>query len=147
MTEINICHCGAQSGYPHSPDCPYPLYRGSEAAVEAWQDARTAKREALGLNTLLPKHSVSQNPPMTREQFEALVDRVGADRVQIYWPMGGNPIVQDFSDPETFADPIEPATVQAMVAAGVIRQSPRSSSVITRYLHHLVFEDDRLVSK
>ena len=34
---MNICGCGASAGYPHKPECPRPLYRGSDADWIAWQ--------------------------------------------------------------------------------------------------------------
>ena len=34
---MNICGCGASAGYPHKPECPRPLYRGSEADWNTWE--------------------------------------------------------------------------------------------------------------
>jgi hypothetical protein len=43
---MNICLCGTQAGYPHKPECPYPLYRGTDAMYEAWDKARDARVNA-----------------------------------------------------------------------------------------------------
>lgn len=39
---MNVCYCGTQAGYPHWPDCPYPLFHATPAQERDW----TAKREA-----------------------------------------------------------------------------------------------------
>lgn len=39
---LNVCYCGKQAGYPHAPDCPYPLFRGSDEEVERWENTRQA---------------------------------------------------------------------------------------------------------
>lgn len=39
---MNICMCGTQAGYPHTQDCPRPLYRGSEADQEQWERERAS---------------------------------------------------------------------------------------------------------
>lgn len=44
---MNICYCGAQASYPHAADCPYPLFRGSDAEGERWDRARDTLREEL----------------------------------------------------------------------------------------------------
>ena len=36
---MNICMCGVQAGYPHAPNCPYPLYHGTETQYAAWRRA------------------------------------------------------------------------------------------------------------
>ena len=41
---MNICMCGTQASYPHAPDCPYPLFRGSQADQKAWESARQQLR-------------------------------------------------------------------------------------------------------
>lgn len=46
---MNLCLCGAQDGYPHYPDCPYPLFRATEAQEETWvncYEAIKAKQQA-----------------------------------------------------------------------------------------------------
>lgn len=43
---FNICMCGAQAGYQHAHDCPYPLFRGTAAQEEAWDKAREALADA-----------------------------------------------------------------------------------------------------
>jgi len=37
MSAFQICLCGAQPGYLHSPYCPRPLYQCSDAEAEQWQ--------------------------------------------------------------------------------------------------------------
>ena len=37
---MQICLCDAMPGYPHTADCPYPLYRGSRRMVEDWYRER-----------------------------------------------------------------------------------------------------------
>ena len=44
---MNICVCGAQPGYWHTEDCPYPLYRGTQKQIDAWQAAREVRRLKL----------------------------------------------------------------------------------------------------
>ena len=45
---FQICHCGAMSGYPHRPECPFPLYgEPSPERLARWMDDRQALREAL----------------------------------------------------------------------------------------------------
>ena len=39
---LNLCYCGTQDGYPHTPDCPRPLYRASTRMAEDWQRERDA---------------------------------------------------------------------------------------------------------
>lgn len=39
---MSICLCGAEAGYPHAPDCPYPLFRGSGQQENEWSAARQA---------------------------------------------------------------------------------------------------------
>ncbi len=42
-----ICHCGAQAGYLHARDCPYPLYTESALALESWQAGRDRIRATI----------------------------------------------------------------------------------------------------
>jgi len=37
---MNICQCGAQAGYPHAEDCPWPFYGRSTEQVNQWLKAR-----------------------------------------------------------------------------------------------------------
>jgi hypothetical protein len=30
--------CGAQNGYPHAPECPYPYYGNDDAKQTHWQE-------------------------------------------------------------------------------------------------------------
>jgi len=36
-----ICCCGAEVGYRHRTDCPYPLYRCTEKQYEQWIKAKS----------------------------------------------------------------------------------------------------------
>lgn len=42
---MNICMCGAQDGYPHAEDCPYPMYKGGALKESQWLDARRELRK------------------------------------------------------------------------------------------------------
>lgn len=44
---MNICYCGSQAGYPHAPDCPYPLYHTSEKKELEWLAAREELRRQM----------------------------------------------------------------------------------------------------
>ena len=33
---MGICFCGSLAGYPHRADCPYPLFRASDAPANPW---------------------------------------------------------------------------------------------------------------
>ena len=44
---MQVCLCGAQPGYPHAHDCPYPFYRGSDTQQDIWYSAREVARERL----------------------------------------------------------------------------------------------------
>lgn len=37
---LNLCYCGTQDGYPHTPDCPRPLFRASDQQAARWQEER-----------------------------------------------------------------------------------------------------------
>jgi len=41
---MNICLCGAEAGYPHDKDCPYPLYKATHEQYQVWIQARKARR-------------------------------------------------------------------------------------------------------
>jgi len=46
---MNICLCGAEAGYPHDQDCPYPLYKtthekATREQYQVWNQARKARR-------------------------------------------------------------------------------------------------------
>lgn len=46
---LNICYCGAQAGYAHDDDCPYPLFRAGDSEASRWERANgllKAAREA-----------------------------------------------------------------------------------------------------
>ncbi len=142
----SICQCGAQASYPHAADCPYPYFGENEEKIEAWLAARremnappAISQGEEGLDTILPKLSVSNNKPMTMPEVIALVERVGATYVQIYWAYGDQPMVQDFSDPLKWADPLEPVTLKFLVDGGIFVESPRSSKFVKRYLHFSLF--------
>ena len=47
---MNLCGCGASAGYPHKPECPRPLYRGSEADWNAWEIELGIKMQELARN-------------------------------------------------------------------------------------------------
>lgn len=36
------CMCGAQAGYPHERDCPYPLFVCGHAGAAKWEQDRAA---------------------------------------------------------------------------------------------------------
>ncbi|MBU1749659.1 MAG: hypothetical protein KKA73_18400 [Chloroflexi bacterium] len=36
---FNLCMCGAAAGYPHDPNCPYPLFSGTRDQYLDWQTA------------------------------------------------------------------------------------------------------------
>ena len=36
----NICLCGSEAGYAHKDYCPYPLFCGTDAEMQAWADAK-----------------------------------------------------------------------------------------------------------
>lgn len=44
---LNICQCGAQAGYPHKPDCPWPYFGAAPTICERWKRDRAALREQL----------------------------------------------------------------------------------------------------
>lgn len=44
MTDQQFCMCGAQPGYPHDPDCPYPYFGHSESEQYRWMKAKEAKQ-------------------------------------------------------------------------------------------------------
>lgn len=42
---INICACGAQAGYPHRKDCPYPYFGNDPDKLKKWiADQKSKKR-------------------------------------------------------------------------------------------------------
>lgn len=43
---IKICMCGASENDEHRFYCPYPIYAGTLADVDAWEAARLAKISA-----------------------------------------------------------------------------------------------------
>lgn len=49
---MNICLCGAQAGYFHKLDCPWPCYRGTDAVMGAWLVARGARQLRLAREAL-----------------------------------------------------------------------------------------------
>lgn len=49
---MNICLCGAQAGYFHKPDCPWPCYRGTDSVMGAWLVAREVRRQRLAREAL-----------------------------------------------------------------------------------------------
>ena len=49
---MNICWCGAMAGYLHSADCPYPLFRGSDAEIDKWLDARAQRSDPHAVRML-----------------------------------------------------------------------------------------------
>lgn len=57
----NICCCGAEAGYPHASDCPYPLYRGTEAQYDRWLAARFARREGIEVGERDGEHWAEHN--------------------------------------------------------------------------------------
>lgn len=46
MNSQSFCMCGAQPGYRHSADCPFPYYGQDKGEMDRWQDAAEAKHEA-----------------------------------------------------------------------------------------------------
>ncbi len=40
----NICMCGAQAGYMHASDCPFPLFVNDPERAAAWLEAREELR-------------------------------------------------------------------------------------------------------
>ena len=51
---FQICLCGAQPGYPHNWDCPYPLYAGkTQARVIDWE----TKRNQIRIEELEPENA------------------------------------------------------------------------------------------
>ena len=44
---MNICYCGAQAGYQHKDDCPFPLFRASSEVEEKWYRDQARLREGL----------------------------------------------------------------------------------------------------
>ena len=38
-----FCLCGAQPGYLHAADCPYPLFRATEQQAQQWEANRQWK--------------------------------------------------------------------------------------------------------
>lgn len=57
----NICMCGAQAGYPHKWDCPYPYYGSSERCMADWQERRNKIRQATSIE------ETSQRPTLRKE--------------------------------------------------------------------------------
>lgn len=45
-----ICQCGAQAGYQHRADCPYPLYMDDPDEVAKWESARLIRLQAREQN-------------------------------------------------------------------------------------------------
>ncbi len=44
---MNLCMCGAHAGYPHTPSCPYPLYRGSLEMESGWRSEEANLRRKI----------------------------------------------------------------------------------------------------
>lgn len=45
---FNVCLCGAQSGFTHRADCPFPMYREfPPARVMRWADEREKIRQEI----------------------------------------------------------------------------------------------------
>ena len=51
---INLCMCGHEAGYPHDLACPYPLFRGTERAMAAWEKEYTNRKAGLAQLSPLP---------------------------------------------------------------------------------------------
>jgi hypothetical protein len=46
MSNLNICLCGSQAGYPHHIFCPYPIFLASPDDQEKWlKEYNEAKRQ------------------------------------------------------------------------------------------------------
>lgn len=45
MYNLNICMCGAQSGYLHADSCPFPYYGGDGQTMEKWYNEYLAKKD------------------------------------------------------------------------------------------------------
>lgn len=41
---MNICQCGAQAGFLHERDCPWPLFTDDPERVARWMEGREAWR-------------------------------------------------------------------------------------------------------
>lgn len=46
---MNICQCGAQAGYKHADNCPFPCYTNELKRMNEWERARTLIDQALNL--------------------------------------------------------------------------------------------------
>jgi len=44
---MNICLCGAESGYQHDECCPYPLYHAATEREQLWRDAYEERKANL----------------------------------------------------------------------------------------------------
>lgn len=44
---MNICLCGAQDGYPHLPECPFPYYGNDVIIMQKWVTERLVRMQAL----------------------------------------------------------------------------------------------------
>ena len=42
-----FCCCGAQPGYPHAPDCPFPYFGRDPKREDEWIVARERLQEVL----------------------------------------------------------------------------------------------------
>ena len=66
---LSICLCGAMAGYPHAPDCPYPMYLSTDREIERWNTARTAMSA-----TATPALSDWPTPTVAQPSLEELVE-------------------------------------------------------------------------
>lgn len=67
---FNFCMCGTAAGYPHKPDCPYPIYRATPAQMADWEDARQELRQAQEVQPLAM--SLQDRTAMAREIYAAM---------------------------------------------------------------------------
>jgi len=49
--EMQFCLCGAQPGYPHKPDCPFPYYGRSGQIMGKWHREHKALQARIARNT------------------------------------------------------------------------------------------------
>ena len=58
---MQVCLCGTQPGYRHEPDCPYPLFRGSDTQQDMWYAAREAARERIAAYREAAQHVADED--------------------------------------------------------------------------------------
>jgi len=56
---INICACGAEPGYLHEAECPFPLYRGNIEDQNRWYKLRNELRNRINKSIYPPPRRIN----------------------------------------------------------------------------------------